>query len=289
MVRPGCRCAVVVPPDGEKKVQLKLKVLGGSHNGEEVLVSGPKFFIGRDRDCQLRPNSDVVSRHHCALVIDDGYVGIRDFNSKNGTFVDGNRVVGEQELRSGSELVVGPLRFLVQLDMSVGGKKRSRVETVQEAAERTSQLAEGEDKDIDSWLDDTDPGSSDTNLGASKSGMYRRADAAHASDTGKIDTGKIDTGKIDTDKIDTDKIDTDKIDTGQDSKILSGDSAQLDPADGSGVLERQSPDVKAPDVKVPGKLPHSPEDLKEKSEDTQAAVNDVLRKLREKKKKQRNQ
>ncbi len=274
MVRPGCRCAVVVPPDGEKKVQLKLKVLGGSHNGEEVLVSGPKFFIGRDRDCQLRPNSDVVSRHHCALVIDDGYVGIRDFNSKNGTFVDGNRVVGEQELRSGSELVVGPLRFLVQLDMSVGGKKRSRVETVQEAAERTSQLAEGEDKDIDSWLDDTDLGSSDTNLGTSKSGMYRRADAAHASETEKIDTGKLDTGKTD---------------TGQDSKILSGDSAQIDPADGSGVLERQSPDVKAPDVKVPGKLPHSPEDLKEKSEDTQAAVNDVLRKLREKKKKQRNQ
>jgi len=275
-------------------VQLKLKVVGGSHNGEEISVSGPKFFIGRDRDCQLRPNSDVVSRHHCALVIDDGYVGIRDFNSKNGTFVDGNRVIGEQELRSGSELVVGPLRFVVQLDMSVGGKKRSRVESVQEAAERTSQLAEGEDKNIDSWLDDTDLGGSDTSLEASKSGVYRRADAAHAgetekidtgkTDTGKIDTGKTDTGKTDTGKTDTGKTDTGQVDPGQDSKILSGDSAQIDPAAASGVMGRN-----APDVKVPGKLPHPPEDLKEKSEDTQAAVNDVLRKLREKKKKQRSQ
>ena len=96
-------------------MRLKLVVIGGSHSGKEIPVSGPKFFIGRDRDCQLRPNSDVVSRHHCALIVEDGYVAVRDFNSKNGTLVDGVRVVGEQELQSGSELAIGPLRFLVQL------------------------------------------------------------------------------------------------------------------------------------------------------------------------------
>ena len=93
-------------------MRLKLVVVGGSHNGEEIQVSGPKFFIGRDRECQLRPNSDVISRHHCALIVEDGYVAVRDFNSKNGTFVNGKRVVGEQELKAGSELGVGPLRFL---------------------------------------------------------------------------------------------------------------------------------------------------------------------------------
>ncbi len=68
-------------------MQLKLKVIGGSHHGEEISVTGPKFFIGRDRDCQLQLKSDVISRHHCALIFDEGYVGVRDFNSKNGTFV----------------------------------------------------------------------------------------------------------------------------------------------------------------------------------------------------------
>ena len=92
-------------------MRLKLVVIGGSHSGKEIPVSGPKFFIGRDRDCQLRPNSDVVSRHHCALIVEDGYVAVRDFNSKNGTLVDGVRVIGEQELHSGSELAIGPLRF----------------------------------------------------------------------------------------------------------------------------------------------------------------------------------
>ena len=118
------------------KVQLKLKVIGGSHHGEEISVTGPKFFIGRDRDCQLQLKSDIISRHHCALVFDEGYVGVRDFNSKNGTFVDGNRVVGETELRSGSELVLGPVRFLVQRQMARDGKEGSAAGSVRQTGAR---------------------------------------------------------------------------------------------------------------------------------------------------------
>lgn len=242
--------ALELCPGGEQRVQIRLKVLGGSHSGEEILVSGPKFFIGRDRDCQLRPNSDLISRHHCALIIDQEYVGVRDFNSRNGTFVDGTRVIGEQELHAGSELVIGPLRFLVQLDIQVGGKKHSQVKSIQEAAARTSQLAEGEEKDIDDWLDDTDPGSSDTSLMPAKSGSQHRTDGSH---------------------------------TETDGKILSGNTAKPNEEPPSTEKARQSPEEKKP-----GKLPRRPDDEQEKSANTQAAVLDVLRKLREKKKKQQN-
>ena len=242
--------ALELCPGGEQRVQIRLKVLGGSHSGEEILVSGPKFFIGRDRDCQLRPNSDVISRHHCALIIDQEYVGVRDFNSRNGTFVDGTQVIGEQELHAGSELVIGPLRFLVQLDMQVGGKKHSQVKSIQEAAARTSQLADGEEKDIDDWLDDTDPGSSDTSLMAAKSGSQHRTDGSH---------------------------------TETDAKILSGNTAKPNEEPPPTEKARQSPEEKKP-----GKLPRRPDDEQEKSANTQAAVIDVLRKLREKKKKQQN-
>jgi pSer/pThr/pTyr-binding forkhead associated (FHA) protein len=212
------------------------------HNGEEIVVSGPKFFVGRDRDCQLRPNSDVVSRHHCALVVEPGYVAVRDFNSKNGTFVDGKRVVGEQELRSGSELVVGPLRFLVQLDVSLGGKKRAPVKDMEEAAARTAQLAEGEDENIDDWLDDTDPSGSDTGLVADQGAKLRRTDPSHA---------------------------------GGDDKILAGDTVKTEQTNPAAPLDS----AHRPDES--GKLPR-PDDSKPKSADTQSAVVDALRKLREK-------
>ena len=162
-------------------MRLKLVVIGGSHSGKEIQVSGPKFFVGRDRDCQMRPNSDVISRHHCALIVEEGYVAVRDFNSKNGTFVDGKRVIGEQELRSGCELSVGPLRFLVQLDVAVGGEKHPPVHSVGEAVERTAQLAQSGEDSIDDWLDESDPSGSDTGLVSIKGATQRRADRSHGS------------------------------------------------------------------------------------------------------------
>ena len=239
-------------------MRLKLVVIGGSHNGKEIQVSGPKFFVGRDRDCQLRPNSDVISRHHCGLIVEEGYVAVRDFNSKNGTFVDGKRVIGEQELRSGCELSVGPLRFLVQLDVAVGGEKHPPVHSVGEAAERTAQLARGGEDSIDDWLDESDPSGSDTGLVSIKGATQRRADRSHNINESKKAT--INDSKI------------------TDSKILAANNADGDHA------KVESEGHAQHGHKEPGKLPRV-DSGKEKPADTQTAVRDALRKLREKKQK----
>ena len=137
-------------------MEVKLKVLKGKIAGQMVPVLGPKFFIGRAEDCQLRPNSELVSRHHCVVIIDEGLVAIRDFGSKNGTYVNGERVRGEQELRAGDTLTVGPLDFEVLLDVSVGGQMKPKVQSVQEAAARTAEAAPvgDEDLDISDWIGD---------------------------------------------------------------------------------------------------------------------------------------
>ena len=96
-------------------MELRLVVVGGKNAGRKISVAGPKFFIGRSEECQLRPNSDLVSRHHCAILLEEDFAAIRDFGSKNGTFVNGERVRGEQELNSGDRLRVGPLEFDVEL------------------------------------------------------------------------------------------------------------------------------------------------------------------------------
>lgn len=92
-------------------LQAKLKVVGGKHHGKSIVVPKGKFLIGREQDCQLRPNSELVSRHHCVINIDDFTVRLRDLGSTNGTFVNGNRVRGEVTLKAGDRVRVGKLDF----------------------------------------------------------------------------------------------------------------------------------------------------------------------------------
>ena len=73
-------------------MEVRLKVQVGKNVGQELLVPGPKFFIGRAEDCQLRPRSDLISRHHCVLLVEEGFVAVRDFGSKNGTLVNGSEI-----------------------------------------------------------------------------------------------------------------------------------------------------------------------------------------------------
>ena len=152
-------------------MQLKLIVVGGARSGDEVHVSVPKFIIGRDRDCHLRCNSDVVSRHHCALVVEPNYIAVVDFSSKNGTFVDGERVVREQELHTGSLLAVGPLQFLVQVSGIPLGKPVGKPVTgqrPQENEDHKTQTAREPEEIVDDWSDALDPAQLQSSLADSK-------------------------------------------------------------------------------------------------------------------------
>jgi FHA domain len=133
-------------------MDLKLKILQGKNAGQEVAITGEKFLIGRAEDCHLRPGSEMISRHHCVIVVDQAYVAIRDFGSKNGTYVNNERVVGECELKSGDQLRVGPLEFeITLLQGELGGKKKPPVLNAKEAAERTA-AGQPEEQDVSQWL-----------------------------------------------------------------------------------------------------------------------------------------
>jgi hypothetical protein len=137
-------------------MEVKLVVANGKNAGQKIAVPGPKFFIGRAEDCHLRPNSDLVSRHHCVILIEDGFVAVRDFGSKNGTFVNDERVRAEQELKNGDRLKIGQLELALELAVPVGGKKKPKVHSIQEAAARAAETggASPDDLDLDLLLGD---------------------------------------------------------------------------------------------------------------------------------------
>ena len=131
-------------------MKAKLKVLKGPSEGKEINIPVAKFFIGRGEDCHLRPKSDAISRHHCAIIVSDSQVAIKDFGSKNGTFLNNKRIENVAILNNGDQLVVGPLSFEVVLDHSLGGTKKPKVQGIADVAERSA----GKSKEMDSQDDD---------------------------------------------------------------------------------------------------------------------------------------
>jgi anti-anti-sigma factor len=100
---------------------VRLIVARGRAQGQAIEIKGKRFVIGRDPRCQLRPNSETVSRVHAIIEIRDGKVFVRDYGTKNGTIIAGRTLRGEEaEAHDGDSLQVGILGFSVQILPRVG-------------------------------------------------------------------------------------------------------------------------------------------------------------------------
>lgn len=126
-------------------IEAELHVIGGKHAGQVIPLNRRKFLIGRESDCQLRPNSELVSRHHCVFGIDEYSVRLRDLGSTNGTTVNGERLVKETTLVAGDRVVVGNLEFEFRVLNPASGTSDetvvSNTETVMEIAQDAADAA----------------------------------------------------------------------------------------------------------------------------------------------------
>lgn len=95
-------------------MDLQLIVLAGAKHGTRIPLKKSKFVIGRARECTLRAGSEAVSRRHCAILRTDAGWTIRDLGSRNGTYLNDERIEAETPLKPGDELAVGPLKFRVE-------------------------------------------------------------------------------------------------------------------------------------------------------------------------------
>lgn len=74
--------------------------------GTDTLLQG-EHVIGRDPVADIVIDSSTVSRRHARIVVCPGSVTVEDLQSKNGTFVNGKRVVRTMSLSTGDVLKVG--------------------------------------------------------------------------------------------------------------------------------------------------------------------------------------
>lgn len=108
-------------------VKAELKVVGGKQHGTLIPLESKKFLVGREQDCQLRPTSESVSRHHCVFSIDEYGVRLRDLGSTNGTYVNGQRLTGPVNLQSGDQILIGKLEFEIILHGVAAPTRQQRI------------------------------------------------------------------------------------------------------------------------------------------------------------------
>jgi pSer/pThr/pTyr-binding forkhead associated (FHA) protein len=84
---------------------------------DKIPLRGEKVTIGQASTNDVPLAFDrTVSRVHCVIEPVASRWCVRDLTSRNGTFVNGERIWGEQPLRPGDEIRVGTVRFVVRLE-----------------------------------------------------------------------------------------------------------------------------------------------------------------------------
>jgi pSer/pThr/pTyr-binding forkhead associated (FHA) protein len=129
-------------------MNVHLTVVQGRPQGKTIPVAGTRFLIGRGEACQLRPNSELVSREHAELLVRADGVLLHDLGSRNGTWVNGTALTGPARLRDGDRVQVGTLVFAVSIRGRAGA-----------AMPPASETPAASDDEISSWLiaDDNRP------------------------------------------------------------------------------------------------------------------------------------
>jgi hypothetical protein len=84
-----------------------LRFISGKDHGREIKLSQDReWVVGRDSDVDILILEDTVSRRHAKITSFGGRVVIEDIESRNGVFINGDRV-GCAKLAEGDEIRIG--------------------------------------------------------------------------------------------------------------------------------------------------------------------------------------
>lgn len=84
---------------------------------ESYTLETPSVSIGRSTGNTVTLDTDTISRYHFSITQDGDQIHITDMDSANGTFVDGERLVSNQQrqLMGGEEIQIGHLRIIYHM------------------------------------------------------------------------------------------------------------------------------------------------------------------------------
>jgi pSer/pThr/pTyr-binding forkhead associated (FHA) protein len=97
----------------------KLVLLSAGMTGRAYDLKVEKTTIGRVEDNTFQIPEPSVSSHHCEVLMRGDDILVRDLNSTNGTFINGEKVATESPLKLGQILRLGQIEMRLEDDATV--------------------------------------------------------------------------------------------------------------------------------------------------------------------------
>ncbi len=92
----------------------KIRIVNGPLRGREKTLTDKALSIGRDAEAGMQVLDRSTSRFHCELFPVGGMWFVRDLESKNGTFVNDERLKDEELLRVGDVIKIGGTEIIYE-------------------------------------------------------------------------------------------------------------------------------------------------------------------------------
>jgi phosphoserine phosphatase RsbU/P len=83
-----------------------LELLKNDAPATRFAIDGERAVIGRSNDCEVPLDVAAVSRRHAAVLRAEGRFFVEDLESRNGTYLNDQRIVDRTPLRDGDELLI---------------------------------------------------------------------------------------------------------------------------------------------------------------------------------------
>ena len=121
----------VLTPEAGRIRSPELRVVEGPETGRAVPLTD-SVVIGRGAESDLQLSDTEVSRRHVSVGRQNGGAVVEDLGSTNGTYVNGERIVGSRPLRAGDRLEVGN----ATLELGTPGLSVTRIRQIQPTSVR---------------------------------------------------------------------------------------------------------------------------------------------------------
>lgn len=101
------------------------------YDGQEYQLTQRQTLAGRSRRCVIVLNSRLASREHCVFERSGAALTLIELGSKNGTWVNGERVTRRRQLAKGDEIRIGSdhLEVIEETRAAAAPEPRRQIET----------------------------------------------------------------------------------------------------------------------------------------------------------------
>jgi pSer/pThr/pTyr-binding forkhead associated (FHA) protein len=120
----------------------KLVLLSAGMTGRTHDLKADKTTIGRVEDNTFQIAEPSVSSHHCEVLLKGNDVIVKDLNSTNGTFINGEKIT-EAPLKPGQILRLGQVEIRLETDAGPAAPKKLSQTMVMQRGVSLTELEQG--------------------------------------------------------------------------------------------------------------------------------------------------